>query len=32
VAIDGEATSSRIAPWHVQRDHPPQQMIGKINE
>jgi hypothetical protein len=31
-AVDGEATYSRTAPHHVQRDHPPQQMIGEIDE
>jgi hypothetical protein len=30
--VDGDATSSWMAPWHVQRDHPPQQMIAEINE
>jgi hypothetical protein len=29
VAIEGEATSSRMAPRYVRRDHPPQQMIGE---
>ena len=29
-AIEGEATSSCTTPWHVPRDHPPQQMIGNI--
>jgi hypothetical protein len=29
VVVDGEATSSRMAPWHVQRNHPPQQMSGE---
>ena len=28
-AIEGEATSSREAPRHVQCDHPPQQMIDE---
>jgi hypothetical protein len=31
-AVEGEVTSSRIAPRHVQHNHPPQQMIGEINE
>jgi hypothetical protein len=30
--VEGEATTSRTAPQHVQRDHPPQQMIGEIDE
>jgi hypothetical protein len=30
--IDGEANSARDAPHHVQRDHPPQQMIGDLHE
>jgi hypothetical protein len=29
--VEGEATSSRTALPHVQRDHPPQQMIGEID-
>jgi len=28
----GEATSSREAPRHIQRRHPPQQMLGDLNE
>jgi hypothetical protein len=31
-AVEGEATSSRTALRHVQRNHPPQQMIGEIDE
>jgi hypothetical protein len=31
-AIEGEATSSREAPQHIQRCHPPQQMIGVLHE
>jgi len=30
--IEGEATSVRTAPRHIQRRHPPQQMIGNLNE
>jgi transposase InsO family protein len=30
--IEGEATSVRTAPRHIQRCHPPQQMIGNLNE
>jgi hypothetical protein len=29
-AVEGEATSSREAPQHIQRRHPPQQMIGSF--
>jgi hypothetical protein len=29
--VEGEATSSRMDLWHVQHDHPPQQMIGEID-
>jgi hypothetical protein len=31
-AVEGEATSSREAPQHIQRHHPPQQMIGELHE
>jgi hypothetical protein len=31
-AIEGEATSSREAPRHIQRRHPPQTMIGSIDQ
>jgi hypothetical protein len=31
-AVDGEATSSREAPRHIQRRHPPQTMIGDISQ
>jgi hypothetical protein len=31
-AIEGEATSLREAPQHIQRHHPPQQMIGELHE
>jgi hypothetical protein len=30
--IEGEATSSREAPQHIQRRHPPQQMSGELQE
>jgi hypothetical protein len=30
--VEGEATSSREAPQHIQRHHPPQQMIGELHE
>jgi hypothetical protein len=30
--VEGEATSSREAPQHIQRRHPPQQMIGELHE
>ena len=30
--IEGEATSVRTAPRHIQCRHPPQQMIGNLNE
>ena len=30
-AVEGEATSSREAPRHIQRRHPPQTMIGDID-
>jgi len=29
--VEGEATSSREAPRHIQRRHPPQTMIGDID-
>ena len=31
-AVEGEVTSAREAPRHIQRRHPPQQMIGDVNE
>ena len=31
-AVEGEATSSREAPRHIQRRHPPQTMIGNIDQ
>jgi hypothetical protein len=31
-AIEGEATSSGEAPWHIQRRHLPQTMIDDINQ
>ena len=30
-AVEGETTSSRGAPQHIQRRHPPQTMIGDID-
>ena len=30
--VEEEATSTREAPWHIQRRHPPQQMLGDLNE
>jgi hypothetical protein len=30
-AVEGEATSSREAPRHIQRRHPPQTMINNIS-
>ena len=30
--VEGEGTSSREAPRHIQRRHPPQTMIGNINQ
>jgi hypothetical protein len=30
--VEGEATSSREAPRHIQRRHPPQTMIGDISQ
>jgi hypothetical protein len=32
VAVEGEKTSSREAPRHIQRRHPPQTMIGDISQ
>lgn len=29
---EGEATSSRTAPLHIQHRHPPETMIGNLNE
>ena len=31
-AVEGEASSSREAPRHIQHRHPPSTMIGNINE
>jgi hypothetical protein len=31
-AVEGEATSSREAPRHIQRHHPPQTMISDIDQ
>jgi hypothetical protein len=31
-AVEGEATYSREAPQHIQRHHPPQQMIGELHK
>jgi hypothetical protein len=31
-AVEGEATSSREAPQHIQHCHPPQQIIGELHE
>ena len=31
-AIEGEVTSSREAPWHIQHRHPPQTLIGNIDQ
>jgi hypothetical protein len=31
-AVEGEATSLREAPRHIQRDHSPQTMIGDIDQ
>jgi hypothetical protein len=31
VAVEGEATSVRDAPRHIQRDHPPQKIIGELH-
>jgi hypothetical protein len=31
-AVEGEATSSREAPRHIQHRHPPQTMIGDIDQ
>ena len=30
--VEEEATSMREAPRHIQRRHPPQQMLGDLNE
>ena len=30
--VEEEATSTREAPRHIQRRHPPQQMLGDLNE
>ena len=30
--VEGEVTSSRGAPWHIQCRHPPQTMIGDIDQ
>ena len=30
--VEGEATSSREAPQHIQRHHPPQQMIRELHK
>jgi hypothetical protein len=30
--VEGEATSSREAPQHIQHRHPPQQMTGELHE
>ena len=32
VLVEEEATSTREAPRHIQRRHPPQQMLGDLNE
>ena len=32
VLVEEEATSIREAPRHIQRRHPPQQMLGDLNE
>jgi hypothetical protein len=32
VAVEGEATSSREAPQHIQHRHLPQTMIGDIDQ
>ena len=32
VLVEEEATSTREAPLHIQRRHPPQQMLGDLNE
>jgi hypothetical protein len=31
-AVEGEVTSSREAPQHIQHRHPPQTMIGDIDQ
>ena len=30
--VEEEATSAREAPRHIQRRHPPQQILGDLNE
>ena len=30
--VEEEATSTREAPRHIQHHHPPQQMLGDLNE
>ena len=30
--VEEEATTTREAPGHIQRRHPPQQMLGDLNE
>jgi hypothetical protein len=30
--VEGEIVSERGAPSHIQRSHPPHQMIGNLNE
>ena len=30
--VEEEVTSAREAPRHIQRRHPPQQMLGELNE
>ena len=30
--VEEESTSTREAPRHIQRRHPPQQMLGDLNE
>jgi hypothetical protein len=32
VLVEEEVTSTREAPRHIQRCHPPQQMLGDLNE
>ena len=31
-AVEGEVTSTREAPQHIQHQHPPQQMLGDIDQ
>ena len=31
-AVEGEVTSAREAPLHIQCHHPPQQMLGDIDQ